>query len=302
MTSTMRALVVLFALLLFCRSARADEARAAELFEKGRALARDGHCGEAIPVLLDSVKAAEGVGALLNLGLCYEQTGRMVEGHRYFVRAEQLAVSRADPRSAEAHDRATALATRLSRVTVRVAGNAEPDLSLRLDGEPLAREHWNVAEYVGPGSHSVVASSSRRSPTTLTVVARAGESVELVVPVVATSPSTSTASANGGSTEPVSDQDRPPRTQRTLGWILGGVGTAAITLGGVFGVLSMVDHGSLVDRCATYPTCDASMRGELDDLNGDARMKGNVATGAIIAGTVLLVSGVILVLTAPGGR
>jgi hypothetical protein len=229
-------------------TARADatpaEAHAAQLFESGRALAKEGRCVEAIPVLLESVKAVEGVGALLNLGLCLEQTEKTYSAHRYFLRAEALAASRGDPRSADAHERALALEKRLSRLTVRVTldAQAEPDLSILMDGDPLPRDRWNVAAYVDPGVHSVVASSSIRPSTALRVVVRAeADNAELVVPALAPSASTSPPESGGARATGEAGTGK----QRTLGWVLGGVGATAFAVGGVFGVLSLVDHGSL---------------------------------------------------------
>jgi len=283
---------VLLAVALSANTAHADvttaEARATQLFEQGRALAKDGKCNEAIPLFLESVKEVAGVGPLLNLGLCYEQTGKPATAYRYFVRAEEVARAHNDPRSAEARQRAAALEPKLPHLTVRVPSNSEPDLALALDGEPLATDNWNVALRVDPGTHVVEARSSQRAPATLRVNVRGdGDAQELAVPAIAPV-----------ETPPPAEEKHSGSTQRFLGWTLAGVGAGALVAGGVFGALSASDHGSLKDKCPAYPTCNASQRAELDDLNDSARTKGTIATAAVIPGAVLLVAGVVLVLTA----
>jgi hypothetical protein len=284
------------------RADSADEARATQLFEEGRALAREGHCAEAIPIFLASVKHVPGVGTFLNLGSCYEELGQTMTAHRWFVRAKELAVSRNDPRRAEAHERAHALQKKLSRLTIRVAPDvaaSESDLVLKLDGEAFPRERWNVAEPVDPGVHELEAISPRRSKAILRVTVRAdADNAELVVPVIV-SPSRASSTEPDPTPTIITTTTTGMGTQRILGWSLGGVGATALAIGGVFGVLSLVDHGSLTDRCPSYPTCDASRRAELDDLNDSARAKGTVSSIAIVSGAVLVASGIILLLTAP---
>lgn len=280
--------------------ARADtdaEQRAAKLFETGRALARDGHCPEAIPVLLESLKEAPGVGPLLNLGLCHAATGKTLAAYQYYVRAAELARSRHDERAAEAEERARTLEARLSSLTVRVVDPTEPGLALRLDGEPFDRPQWGAPRRIDPGAHVLEASSPRRGTVTLrvTVGSNANRS-ELVVPALAATP----AQGPSGQGEPV--PSTPGGTQRTVGWIVGGAGATAVAAGAVFGILSMLDHSSLVDKCASYPNCPKLPPGQLDDLNDSARTKGTVSTIAVAAGAALVAGGLVLLWTAPHTR
>jgi hypothetical protein len=279
---------VFVAAILLADPVRADEPRAASLFEQGRTLAREGRCVDAIPILLESVKELPGVGALLNLGLCYETLGKTSTAYRYFLRAEELAASHGDPRRADAKERASALERRLSSLTVRVAqAPSEPDLALRIDGEPLPRERWNAAEPIDPGVHVIEATSTRRaSKVVLRVLVGADhDAAEVVVPAAPERPP-----------ERRADLEAPRRTLRPLGWTLGGVGAGALALGGIFGALSKADHDTLVERCPSYPTCDAALRSDVDGVNDSARTKGTIATVSFVAGGVLLVSGVLLLL------
>lgn len=282
----------------FGGSARADtdsaEERATKLFEKGRVLARDGRCAEAVPVFLESVREAASIGAMLNLGHCYETLGRTATAHRQFKRAEETAVSRGDPRSGEAHARAEALAPALSTIRISVADTTEQHLALRLDDETLPPERWGIAFPIDPGPHVLDMSSPRRSRTLETIVVRAGaDRASFTVPALVVGPPREV---------PPPDDSKPGSTQRVAGYGLAGAGALGVVVGSIFGILSIAKHSSVVDRCPAYPTCDASERAVIDNENGSARTAGNVSTVAFVAGGALLVGGMLLVLTAPSAR
>ena len=190
---TLRTGLIVFAAVSFGSAASAEsggpEERATKLFEEGRALARDGHCAEAVPVLLESVRQAAGIGPMLNLGLCYEELGKTATAYGQRKRAEEAAASRRDPRSAEAHARAEALAPTLSTLTASVVDTSEEALALRLDDETLPRERWGVAVPVDPGTHVLEVSSPRRGRTLLSVVVRTrAHHATLVVPALVSPP------------------------------------------------------------------------------------------------------------------
>lgn len=290
-------LVVVAASLAFGSSARADadgpEERATKLFEKGRALAKEGRCAEAVPVFLESLREAAGIGSMLNLGNCYEVLGKTATAFRQFKRAEEIATSRHDPRSAEAHARAEALAPNLSIVTVSVVDTGEQDLALRLDDETLPRERWGTGMPVDPGTHVLEASSPRRGRTLQNVVVRAGaDHATLVEPALVVGPAL----------QAPSDDSKPGSLQRTFGFGFAGAGVLGVGLGSVFGILSLTKHSSVVDRCPGYPMCDPSVRSSIEDDNSSARTSGTVSTISFIAGGALLLGGVLLVLTAPRTR
>lgn len=274
------------------------EHRAAALFERGRALAREGKCGEAIPVLIESVTVANNVGPLLNLGHCHETLGKTFTAYRYFVDAGQLARVRRDDRAAEAEGRARALEPKLSTVTIRVVDPNEPGLELRLDDEPFDRSASGVPRKTDPGLHVLSVSSQRRGAVSFRVTVGANaDRAELVVPALAALPSTERVAS------PVAEG--PPATTsagRKIGWIMGGVGVTALAVGGVFGIMSVSDHSSVVDRCPAYPSCPGVRDPALDDRNDAANTNGTVASIALVSGLAIGLIGAVLVLTAPVAR
>lgn len=268
-----------------------DEVHATKLFEEGRRLARDGHCAEAIPILRESVRQAEGIGAHLNLGHCQQTLGKTATAYRHFKRAQELAESRGDARKTEASERASALAGSLSTLTVRGADALEQGLELRLDDERLDAARWGRPIFVDPGTHAIEVVSSRRGRSVLSVVVRGeGDRASVLVPPWS--------EVNGDRARAGSGSESSGH-QRTVGYVVGGVGVAGVAVGTIFGILSLSKHQSVLDRCPTYPTCDASARPAVEDSNSSASAMGNVATVGFIAGAALLVTGIALLVTTP---
>ena len=61
-------------------------------------------------------------------------------------------------------------------------------------------------------------------------------------------------------------------------------------------------HASVSGRCPAYPICPERDRRPLEEMNDTAKATGDGATIGIIAGAVLLATGITLVLTAPKAR
>jgi hypothetical protein len=112
-----------------------------------------------------------------------------------------------------------------------------------------------------------------------------GETVDLAVPELAPDPSVVTPSAHRGS------------TQRTVGFITGGVGLAGLVLGTAFGILAVADHNTANGVCPSAKCTTANSPGFSDWQ--DAVTAGNVSTVAFVAGGVALAAGVTLFLIAP---
>jgi hypothetical protein len=279
-----------------------DEQRAVTLFEKGRKLARDGRCAEAIGPLLESIHYVEGVGPLLNLGNCSETLGRTASAYRYFVRAEEVAGAKGDGRREEAAQRARVLEKEVPTLVVHVPAEIRASAEVHLDGDPLPRDRWETPVPVDPGSHALELLAPPRPAQTRTVKVAKGEHANVVL----TAPSVPSEPGQGASRDeerrPTDAAERRPGPQRTLGLVAGGAGAVGLAVGAIFGVMSISAHASVVGRCPTYPTCPASDRADLDDLNGRAHSTGTISTVAVIAGLALLAGGALLYLTADAKR
>jgi hypothetical protein len=81
------------------------------------------------------------------------------------------------------------------------------------------------------------------------------------------------------------------------GWIVTGIGVVGVGVGAGFGLLSIGKRDESRSHC-TADTCDATGI----SLRDDAIRNGNIATGAIIAGSAAIAGGIVLVLTVPRAR
>jgi len=289
-----------------------DEERAISLFEKGRKLAREGRCVDAIAPLLESIRHAEGVGALLNLGNCYELLGKTASAHRWFSKAQEVAAARNDPkRRQEATQRAKSVERDLSMVVIHVpASMRSDDVEVRIDGEVLPRERWGLPSPVDPGTRQIEVVAPPHPTQTASVTVRArGDRVEWTASAPRAEASAKTrAPAAALAPVPENARDVVPRapaespTQRTLGLVTGGVGLAGLAAGAVFGVLSISAHSSVVGRCPSYPRCSSGDRDVLEEMNTRAEATGTASTISFVAGAALVLGGAALFFTAPSTR
>lgn len=289
------------ALSLAAAPARADggdEQKAVQLFEKGRKLAKDGRCAEAIAPLTESLKYTEGVGTLLNLGACYETLGKTASAHRTFLRAQDVATKNDDRRKDEARDRAKALEKDVSTLLVHVPVTIKTSAEVRVDGEGWPRERWDVPWPIDPGVHEIEIEAKPQPKQTQQITVRPkGDHAEWAAAVPSdTKADDAPARPIGPPREPGADGGS---SQRGWAYVAGGIGAAGLATGIIAGVISLSAHSSLVGRCPAYPTCDVSDKSQLDSMNGNAKLSGNISTVGLIAGVVLLGTGIALYFTAP---
>jgi hypothetical protein len=171
-------------------------------------------------------------------------------------------------------------------------GHDVSDVSVDLDGRPLAQRLDGIAIAVEPGEHTFTFDTKGRQPTlTRKFVLREGEKARRepillggAVPVAAS------VSPLG----PSRVQATPLGTQRVIALAALGVGLVGIGTGAAFAVrakakASDADESCPVNVCAN----DAALR-----MNHDARVAGNWATVAFAAGAAGVAGAVVLWLTA----
>ena len=89
--------------------------------------------------------------------------------------------------------------------------------------------------------------------------------------------------------------ERGPALQRAFGWTAGGMGVLALAGGSVFAALAKQQYDDSLDGCDPSGGCGLAARAQ----QGDARLKGDVATGLVVGGSVFAAGGLALLLTAP---
>lgn len=278
-----------------------DDQKARDLFNKGRGLAKDGRCAEAIAPFQESLKYAEGVGTLLNLGNCYETLGKTASAHRSFLRAADVASKNDDKRASEAKERAKGIEKDVSSLLIHVPVNLKSSAEIRVDGEIWPKERWDLPWPIDPGVHDIeVIAPPRPRQTESVTVKPHGDKADFAIfskdPATSPVPPPKTDKPKGDSKE----AEAGGSSQGTLGLVVGGVGGVGILGGIVSGIISISAHSALTGRCTSYPKgCDPADKVDLEGMNDNAKLSGNISTISFIVGAVLLAAGAGLYFTAP---
>jgi hypothetical protein len=283
------------------RPALAGNAAAAEaLFQEGRALMEAGDYASACPKLAESDRQDPGVGTLLALGVCWEESGRLASAWATFAEAAARA-KRAGQTEREEAARAQArtLEPRLSRLTVVVSDEtaALAGVEVRRDGEVVGSAGWGAGVPIDPGEHEITATAPGHRPflAKVTIGAESDQQRVEVPPLAAVDPEGAPAAAPGGAdaTADAGETGQGPPL-RLIGLGVGGAGIIGLGLGTFFGLRAgaLNDESYENDHCTRNEECDSVGAGKRDD----ARSAANVSTVAFIAGGVLTAAGVTLYL------
>lgn len=295
------------------RKPKGDAAAAQALFYEARGLMKDGRYAIACPKLEESLRLEYGIGTEFNLADCNERRGLLATAWTGFlnVAAAAKAQNQAE-RERVARERAQNLEARLPKVVIDVPSPAPPGLEITRDGVVVGSASWGSPIPVDPGIHRVSASAPGKQSWEGAVNASESATVHIAVTrelrgaTLAAAPAVVKEAATEPATyvEPRQAQQPFPEpiveerggTQRTVGWILSGLGLAGIGVGVGFGVDSLQKRGGSGDHCVD-DRCDA--RGVA--LRDGAIESGDVATVATAAGGAALVGGLVLILTSPRG-
>jgi tetratricopeptide (TPR) repeat protein len=319
----MLANALLFALVtsvpLRARAAGSDSAAAAQaLFDEGKSQLAAGHYDRACPAFEESQKLDPALGTILNLADCYEKAGRTASAWSKFVEAAAKAQKSGHPDAERvAKDRARALERRLAKLTITVtAADSEPGLEVLRDGVSVGAAEFGLAIPVDPGSHTVSARAPERKTWETQVVVASASSETTVVPELEKPPEATTpphseaepaqaAHGKGDKVESV-DQEQHSHTRRTIGLVVGGVGLAAVAVGGVFAGLTkskdktadgLCHGGSDGNSCA-----DDTEKQKYEDAVADAKRFRTFAYVGFGVGGAALITGAVLFFTGSSKR
>ncbi len=174
------------------------------------------------------------------------------------------------------------------------AGATLTSVKVTLDGEPLTDVLDGKAIALDPGPHTFVFSSAEGSAEQKIMVKEGAKDVSVTAVLGATAPPPpSPPKPQGDATVPPPPAESPS-SMKTIGYVVGGVGLAGITLGGVFGIVAISKNSSA--NC--HPNdCSNSDAKPADRTS--AQGSADIATVGFIAGGVLTAAGVAFVLFAP---
>jgi len=290
-----------------------DKALSTELFKEGRALLLQGKTAEACAKLAESERLVPATGTLLNLALCNEKLGKTATAYAAFVEARARARrdGQAD-REKTASEHVAALEPKLSRLTISVPPNvAVPALRVFRDGSEVGRAAWGTPMPVDPGEHSVEArgegfkSWSRTlhigadaDAQTVTLEALEPEVAPAPEPPPAASPEPKPLASPAPVAPPPPAHRSPDRAangddQRTLAYVLGGVGLVGVGVGSYFGLRAYSKWSDSDAGCPRNDQCTSAGA----EAAKDARSAADVSTVSFAVGGVALGIGTLLFFT-----
>jgi hypothetical protein len=265
-----------------------EKATAEALYDQGRDLMKQGRYAEACPKLAESQRLDSGVGTLLYLGDCYEQTNRTASAWVTF--REAIAAARAahqTDREAIAERKAAALEPRLARLTVSVPVEARPPgLVVKRDGIAIGDASFDVPTPVDPGEHTIEASApGRRAFKAPITIATAEQRALTITPLEVESSSAPSAippAQPAAAAPPVAAaQDKPEGGVRTITWVAFGVGAAGVVTGAVTGILAFSSASAAKEHCVGND-CTPDAQPDIDK----STTLGTISTIAFIVGGV----------------
>jgi len=314
-----RVLASAFVVASFAATAQAqtssDQAAADALFKQGRDLMAAGQYSAACPKFVESERLDPAPGTLLNLATCYEKNGQIASAWVTFKEAATAAKKADQPERARmARDKAAEIEPNLPTLTIVVPAAADrPDLQIRRDGVVVGRPEWSTAIPVDPGTHVVEASGPGAMTWQVSAtIAGPSSKASVEVPVLEPAPRTETPVEPPPPTiaAPVGPPSAPPEatggaapsshlgsTQRTVAWVVGGVGLVGLAAGAILGGVALSQKNDAESSCVESvcaPSGYSSMQ--------NARSMATLSDVAFAVGGGLVATGLILYVTAPHPR
>jgi hypothetical protein len=122
-------------------AAHGSNARGSELFDKGRALLKDGKLDEACVQFDESWRIERALGTQLNLANCREHEGKLVEAFELFKGAADAATAQHDDMRRDfALGRAAKLERQLALITIELATPVVKGTIVTIDGEVVTTQ------------------------------------------------------------------------------------------------------------------------------------------------------------------
>jgi len=265
------------------------------LFQEAKRLIAVGNYAEACPKLEESYRLDPGTGTLLNLGVCYEKTGRTAKAWAKFNEAASSArrEGRAD-RFRMATDHAKALEPTLSRLTVAVAAGAEVSgLEVRVDDTVLGKASWGFAMPYDPGAHQVTATAPGKKQYRASVVlGTKADRKEVVIAPLEAEPSQRVAvsdalppSVKSNVAPPIAADatPRPAGPSHAPMYLVGGLGVVGLGVGTFFGLQAISKRNASNQVCPGTFCEDPRAVAKMESANRDAWIS-NVGFGVGIVG------------------
>jgi tetratricopeptide (TPR) repeat protein len=273
-----------------------SRALAEALFREGKALGESGNIAAACLKFEESQRLDPALGTLLHLAACYESEGKTASAWAAFEAAKELAQrAKQRNRAALARQRATELEKKLSRIVISVA-QAVDGMTVEMDGRTFSGPMLSTPLPLDPGVHVIrVEAPGKKSWTAQLDVEDGPSTITLEVPRLEEALVESPPTAEPPPPEPtrtVVEPDSSASTARIAGFILGGVGLAAIGVGSYFGLRAASQAKDADGHCSGSLCTQEGLDGH--EASRTSALIANISFGVGLAG---LAGATFLVLT-----
>jgi hypothetical protein len=275
-----------------------DRAVAEALFEKGRAAMEREDYDTACAAFAESNRLDPAPGTLFNQADCEEQRGHLSNAWQLFDQASSK-LSETDERRAIVVERAAALKARIPHLTITLAPGAPPESKIVCDALEIRPVSLGLALPIDPGMHRIVVTAPGRPERRYAMPIDESENKEIVV-----EPGPSGASVAPAAPKAVAPSSNPPPAssfdKRTVGYVVGGVGVAAIGTAFVLGAVALGKKSTVNQDCdAATKTCKSQ---EGIDAASSGSTISTVSTVSFLVGAVATGVGAYLILSSKDGN
>jgi hypothetical protein len=290
------------------QTALADDGGAAQaLFDKGVADLEAGHPETACPALAESQRLDPRPGTLFALADCEVLLGKIASAlghyHEYIGWVSRLSDDQ-QMRHAErielARAQVAALQAKVPTLVLALSPWARQGTIIERDGVALQGAGLGAALPIDPGEHVIVTRVPGEPEERLTVSIAVGDAKRLELPLrrpvppVPVSPAPVPDDAARSASKPAPLEERGS-SQRTLGYVAGGVGLAGLVVGTVTGLLVLDRKAIVDDECDSEHECSKEGKEAADS----GKKLATASTIAFSIGLAATAAGVTLILTAP---
>jgi len=249
-------------------------------------------------ILPDHIRTA------MSLAECYDKLGEPATAQEAFGFARALAHEQKNTdKLAEIDAKLVALKPRVPHLILSIPKEFStlPGFAILRNGAPVPVAQWDKPISLNPGKYQIEVSAVDKKPWKTTVEIKAEKDTTLEIkppwndpPAIENSSGTSGTSPSGNG----SDSPNPPSsTLRAIGIAGISLGAVGVGIGAILGGVAVAKNSaSDSGLCNASNVCNQ----EGFDLRTEARAYGNLSTTALVVGSVLLASGVVLVVV--GGK
>lgn len=276
------------------RSARADAPTAADLrkarsqFQRGIELEQASNWSEALQQFREVGAVRMTPQVRFHIAYCEEQLGRLVTALGGYELALGEAEQVGPDFKREVDAAVSGLRARIPKLVIERGTNGEAAL-VQLDGVDLGGSSVGVEVPLDPGPHTVTANAPGYLQFTTTVELEEREVTHVTLDLT---PEPEPQPEENAPVKEVIVVAPPPGPNRTIPYVVGGVGIATLATSGIFFALRQSNYSELKRACPDRNACPESNHDTYERVKTYSVVTPIVASagaGAIVAATLLIV-------------